>query len=94
MTTAPDVTTLALPEDASPVSPRDRVDAFGLALASLREQVGTGSRSPVEEDLQRLSNRRYHLSLDFKPDRQRLEAIVADHHRRSPQLRLRVLGSS
>jgi hypothetical protein len=79
--------------DTLVVSDSERVEAFRFDLAALRERVGTGLRTPVEEDLQGLSNRRYHLSRDFALERKRIEAIVADHQRLSPQLRLRVLGS-
>ena len=73
---------------------QDGIEAFRLDLASLRERVGTGLRQPVEEDLQRLSNRRYHLAHDNALERARINAIVADHQRLSPQLRLRVLGTN
>jgi hypothetical protein len=72
----------------------DPVEAFRHALASLRERVGLGPRPPVEEDLQRLSNRRFRLSNDFVVQRRRIEEIVAEHQKLSPQLRLRVLGTA
>jgi hypothetical protein len=72
----------------------DSIDEFRRALASLREQVGNGPRSPVEEDIQRLSNRRFRLVRDFATHKLEIEALVAEHHRLSPQLRLRVLGTA
>ena len=72
---------------------QDDIEAFRFDLASLRERVGTGLRTPVEEELQGFSNRRHNLSLDFARDRKRLEAIVTEHQKLSPQLRLRVLGT-
>ena len=73
---------------------QDDIEAFRQELAALREQVGSGPRSPVEEDIQRLSNRRFRLVRDFAADKRQIEAIVAEHHTLSPQLKLRVLGTA
>jgi hypothetical protein len=75
-------------------SGQEAIEAFRQALASLRERVGNGSRTPAEEDLQRLSNRRFHLARDFAAHKRQIEIIVAEHHTLAPQLRLRVLGTA
>jgi hypothetical protein len=72
----------------------DAIETFRQDLAALRQQVGAGPRSPVEEDIQRLSNRRFHLLRDFASEKRQIEAIVAEHHTLSPQLKLRVLGTA
>ena len=75
-------------------SAEEAIESFRQDLASLRERVGAGPRSPVEEDIQRLSNRRFHLVRDFAPQKRQIEAIVVEHHTLSPQLKLRVLGTA
>ena len=78
----------------SAVPAQDTVEAFQADLASLRARVGGALRMPFEEDLQRLSNRRHRLELEFTAMKKTINAIVTEHHSLSPQLRLRVLGTS
>jgi hypothetical protein len=79
--------------DASSFPAQDPIEAFRHELASLRERVGTAPRGPVEENLQRLGNRRFHLLIEFASEKKRIDDIVAEHQALAPQLTLPLLAS-
>jgi hypothetical protein len=70
----------------------DPVETFRADLASLRERAGTEPRTKFEEDLQNLSNRRYHLLNEFPSQKRRIDEIIVEHQRLAPQLKLRVFA--
>jgi hypothetical protein len=73
-------------------SVQDSIEDFRADLAALRARAEGHQRTAFEEDLQGFSNRRFHLSSSPSDERRILEAIVSEHQRIAPHLRLRVLN--